>query len=161
MLQECMTLLLDVFVQTNVSDRWVWLPDPSGGYSVRGVYSMLTTPDVSHVASTVELVWHRQFPLKVSVFVWRLLRDRLPTKSNLVSKGVITSVDCLCVSGCGYVETAQHRFLSCTTFAFLWSLVQNWIGFLGVDSNIISDHFIRFIHATGGGKARCSFLQLI
>jgi len=67
----------------------------------------------------------------------------------------------VCVSGCGSVEMAQHLFLSCTTFAALWSLVRNWIGFSGVDYNIISDHFIQFIHATGGGKARCSFLQLI
>lgn len=55
--------------------------------------------------------------MKVSVFAWRLLRDRLPTKSNLVAIGVITSADCLCVTGCGYVETAGHIFLSCTTFA--------------------------------------------
>jgi len=89
------------------------------------------------------------------------LRDRLPTKSNLMSKGAIPSEDCLCVSGCGSVKTAQHLFLSCTTFASILSLVQNWIGFSGVDSNIISDHFIQFIHATGGGKAMHSFLQFI
>lgn len=59
MLEKWRTLLLDVFAQTNVSDQWVWLPDPSEGYSVRGVYSMLTTPDVSHVASAAELVWHQ------------------------------------------------------------------------------------------------------
>jgi len=124
MLKECRTLLLDVSLQTNVSNQWVWLPDQSGGYSVRGVYSMLTTTDVPLAASEADLVWHRQVPLKVSVFAWRLLRDELPTKSNLVSS-VISSKDCLCASGCSSVETAQHLFLSCTTFAPLWSLVQN------------------------------------
>jgi hypothetical protein len=28
--------------------------------------------------------------LKVSIFAWRLLRDRLPTKTNLVTQGIIT-----------------------------------------------------------------------
>jgi len=122
---------------------------------------MLTTKDGPLVASVADLVWHQQVPLKVSVFAWRLMRDRLPTKSNLVSKDVISSEDCFCVSGCGSVETTQHLFLWCTTFASLWSLARNWIGFSGMDSNIISDHFIQFIHATGGGKVRRSFLQLI
>ncbi|PNX57544.1 cysteine-rich receptor-like protein kinase, partial [Trifolium pratense] len=31
-----------------------------------------------------QFIWHPQVPLKVSVFAWRLLRDRLPTKSNIV-----------------------------------------------------------------------------
>ena len=34
-LEECRTLLLDVSLHANVSDKWVWLPDPSEGYSVR------------------------------------------------------------------------------------------------------------------------------
>jgi len=78
-----------------------------------------------------------------------------------VSRSVIYFEDCLCAFGCGSVETTQHIFLLCTTFTSLWSLVQSWIGFSGVDPTIISDHFIHFIHATGGGKVRRSFLQLI
>jgi hypothetical protein len=31
-----------------------------------------------------KLIWHPQVLLKVSIFVWRLLRDRLPTKANLL-----------------------------------------------------------------------------
>jgi len=32
---------------------------------------------------------------------------------------------------------------------------------VGVDSHNISDHLVQFTHMTGGGKAKCSFLQLI
>ncbi|KAK2359509.1 homeobox-leucine zipper protein ATHB-15 [Trifolium repens] len=35
------------------------------------------------------LVWHPHVPLKVSIFVWPLLRDRLPTKANLVTRGIL------------------------------------------------------------------------
>jgi hypothetical protein len=45
-----------------------------------------------------------------------LLRDKLPTKVNLVSRGIITLDDHLCIAGCGSVETAQHLFHSCSFF---------------------------------------------
>lgn len=94
-------------------------------------------------------------------FAWRLLRDRLPTKSNLASRDIVHAENQPCVSGCGQVESGQHLFLNCGTFSSLWSLVRHWISFAGVDSHVLSDHFIQFIHATGGLKVRHSFLQLI
>ena len=119
MLVECRTLLLDVSLFPNVSDRWVWLPDPTDGYTVRGAYNLLTTQDHSGEASVSDLVWHKQVPLKVSVFAWRLLRDRLPTKTNLMARRVLTADMSLCVAGCNQPETAQHLFLQCDTFGSL------------------------------------------
>jgi hypothetical protein len=37
-----------------------------------------------------EIIWHKQVPLKVYIFVWRLLRDRLSIKTNLVTRDIIT-----------------------------------------------------------------------
>jgi len=161
LLEECMTLLFGVSLETNFSDQWLWLPDSSGGYSDRVAYHLLTTKDIPLADSTAELIWHNQVPLKVSVFVWRLLCDRFSTKSYLVNRGVISSEAGLCVSRCGLVETTQHLFLTCTTFASLWPLGRDWIGFARVDSDIMSDNFLQFIHSIGGGKATRSFLQLI
>lgn len=107
------------------------------------------------------MVWHNQVSLKVSVFAWWLLRDRLPTRFNLAHRGIIPSEASLCVSDCGSLETTQHLFLSCSAFSSLWPLVRNWLGFMGVDSNVLSDHFLQFVYSTGGGKATRSFLQLI
>lgn len=48
MIEECRDLLLTVTLQDDSSDMWLWLPDQSGGYTVRGVYDMVdsvgTTP---------------------------------------------------------------------------------------------------------------------
>ncbi|MCI03334.1 70 kDa peptidyl-prolyl isomerase, partial [Trifolium medium] len=68
-------------------------------------------------------VFRYMVPLKVSIFAWRLLRDRLPTKANLAARCIITPAAHLCVSGCSGVESAQHLFLSCSTFGSLWSSV--------------------------------------
>ncbi|GAU36155.1 hypothetical protein TSUD_275140 [Trifolium subterraneum] len=107
------------------------------------------------------LIWHNQVPLKVSIFAWRLLRDRLPTKANLVTRGILSSEAYYCVSGCGAVKSAHHLFISCSTFGSLWSLVNSWIGSPLVDSHNLSDHFIQFTSSAGGFRARRSFMQLI
>ncbi|MCI37671.1 70 kDa peptidyl-prolyl isomerase, partial [Trifolium medium] len=113
MLGECQTLLLNISLQDQSSDRWQWQPDPDKGYNVRGAYQFLTSQDAVTLDDASGLIWHSQVPLKVSIFAWRLLCDRLPTKINLVTRGIISSVDHYCVSGCGAVESAQHLFLSC------------------------------------------------
>lgn len=45
LLEDCRLLLNDVSLQISSSDVWQWLPDPSGGYSVRGVFEMLTSQE--------------------------------------------------------------------------------------------------------------------
>ena len=139
----------------------MWLSDPLGGYSIHGVYHLLTTKDILLADSATAMISHNQVSLKVSIFAWRLLRDRLPTKSNLVYRGVILSEASLYVSDCGFIETEQHLFLSCYTFSSLWPLVHHWLSFVGVDSNVLSDHFLQFVYSIGGGKATRSFLKLI
>jgi len=160
-LEECRALLLDVSLFPNTTNSWVWLPDPIGGYSVRGAYEVITTTGDSNMDSALDLVWHHQVPLKVMIFAWHLIRDRLPTRANLVSKGILQLDTALCVTGCGMIETADHLFLSCLFFAVLWEQVRLWIGCVGVDFNIISNHFVQFTCMSGFGKARRSFLRLI
>jgi hypothetical protein len=98
---------------------------------------------------------------KVFILVWCLLRDRLPTKTNLVARGIISLEVHFCVSGCGGIESARHLFLSCSTFCSLWALVRSWIGFSAVDAHVLPDHFVQFTFSVGGLRARRSFLQLI
>nr|ABN08507.1 Myb, DNA-binding [Medicago truncatula] len=72
-------------------------------------------------------IWHKPVPLKVSLFAWRLLRNRLSTKDNLVWRRVLQHDDNKCIGGCDVVETANHLFLSCATFGCVWSLVLRWL----------------------------------
>lgn len=60
LLDECRSLLLDVSFLTLSYDVWEWLSDPSGDYSVRGLYAMLTTEKVPQVLHDVKLIWHKQ-----------------------------------------------------------------------------------------------------
>ncbi|KAK2425500.1 hypothetical protein QL285_035742 [Trifolium repens] len=108
----------------------------------------------------VKLVWHSYVPLKVSIFAWRLLRDRLPTKANLITRDLPVAAH-LCVSGCSEVESAHHLFLSFSTFGPLWALVHAWIDIPVVEYISLRDHFVQFTLSAGGSRARRSFMQLI
>jgi len=117
--RECYVLLHNIVLQENVEDTWRWLLDPIHGYSVRGAYCFLTTSSELVDRSQVVNIWHKHIPSKVSLFVWRLLRNRLPTKDNLVRLSVLSREDAVCVSGCGSQETTTHLFLGCDVFGSL------------------------------------------
>ncbi|KAK2440989.1 hypothetical protein QL285_012338 [Trifolium repens] len=161
MLVECRNLLYDIVLQPNISDHWLLRHDTGSGYSVRGAYYLLTTTDALDTDAVSDLIWNKQVSLKVSVLAWRLLRNRVPTKDNLVRRNIIPHDSQLCVNGCGGLETAQHLFLSCHVFAPMWGLVRSWIGVSSADPISIQDHFLQFIHSAGGLRARRSFMQLV
>jgi hypothetical protein len=138
MLGGCRALLLNLFVQAQSPNTWQWQPYPGYGCSDHDAYQLLTSQDSVTLGAAEDLLWHKQ----VLISVWRLLRDRLTTKVNLVTRGIISPKVHLCVSTCGGVESAQHLFISCRTFDSLWALVRSWIGFSAVDSQNLSDHFV-------------------
>jgi hypothetical protein len=130
--EECYVLLHNVVLPVTVHDTWRWLLDPLHGYSVRGAYHFLTTPGVHVYRHLVDDVWHKIIPSKVSLFVWRLLRDRLPTKDNLARRQVIQATDTTCPADCGYLKTARHLFLGCNILSSIWPLVLHWLGISAV-----------------------------
>jgi len=110
---------------------------------------MLTLSGNTIVDEASNLVWHKHVPLKVSILAWRLLCNRLPTKTNLAVRGIMVHDVHLCVSGCGEVETAQHLFVSCPIFRDLWLHVRAWIRVSGVDPFDTADHFVQFSYLLG------------
>ncbi|GAU15238.1 hypothetical protein TSUD_09760 [Trifolium subterraneum] len=121
MLGECQTLLLNFPLQAQSSDRWQWQPDPDVGYIVRGSYELLTS-QVSATTDDVEkFIWHSQVPLKVSIFAWRLVHDRLPTKANMITCGILYHV-----------------------------AVRSWIDITSADPTSLRDHFVQFTYSAGG-----------
>jgi len=84
--RECSLLLHNFVLQENVNDYWRWLIDPVHGYSVREAYRYITSNGELVDRSLVDAVWHKCILSKVSLCVWRLLKNRLPTKDNLMRR---------------------------------------------------------------------------
>ena len=161
---ECRTLLLTVSLQDDSNDDWTWIPDPSHGYTVRGAYRTLTYGLPFNIGDTLisdDILWRKYVPLKVWIFAWRLFRNRLPTKGNLLWRGIIQHDDQMCVGECGVQETAVHLFLNCGIFGKIWQMVRYWLGVYTTLPATIMDHFLQFGSALGHGKRRKSFMSLI
>jgi len=158
---ECSAMLLNVVLQETSTDTWRWLLDPIHGYSVRGTYHFLTTLGAGVDRSLVDDIWHRFIPSKVSLFVWCLLRDRLPTKNNLARRRVIQATDTACTAACGELETASHLFLGCDIYISLWLLVLHWLGISSVLHGELRYHFLQFTHMAGLPRLSHLYLRII
>ncbi|GKB51195.1 RNA-directed DNA polymerase, eukaryota, reverse transcriptase zinc-binding domain protein, partial [Tanacetum coccineum] len=69
--------------------------------------------------------WNQYLPIKVNVFVWRLMLNRLPSRVNLDRRNI--EVDSLlCPSCLEDVETINHTFFNCDLTKDLWALLAKW-----------------------------------
>jgi hypothetical protein len=82
---------------------------------------------------------------KISIFGWRLLLEKLPTRESLFSKGVITNaLERGCVLCCNHVETTPHIFLQCHTSNSVWLNIFKWMGLTPIMNVSVQQHFILF-----------------
>ena len=80
---ELMLLLHIVRLQVDRDDRWRWTLESSNVFSVRSAYNFLSANPPLTLSVPIASLWHKDVPLKVVLFAWRLFQDRLPTKDNL------------------------------------------------------------------------------
>jgi len=84
------------------------------------------------------------------VFAWRLLRERLPTKDNLLTCSILHHDNQLCVGGYGMEETTNHQYLSCHIF-----------GISEVDPMSLTGHFLQFGQLGGNhGRLRSTLILI-
>lgn len=66
--------------------------------------------------------------LKVSLLVWRLLSNLIPTKDKLIHCGIIPHTSSLCSSGCGHDEGVDHLFMGNAYYCIIWMQIRLWLG---------------------------------
>ena len=127
---------------------------------VRSAYKFLTANAPIDGAESVPYLWHKDVPLKVVLFAWRLLRDRLPTKDNLFRRHVVIINDQFC-AGCEEVEISSHLIIHCDLFGTIWNHIFRWIGVSSVLPSDVISLFNQFNFIGGAVKSRRVLLQVI
>jgi len=107
------------------------------------------------------LIWNKEITLKFSLFVWRLLHNRIPTKDNLHGCGILQHHSQFCTNGCGLEKLAGHLFLSCPHFGWIWLLLRQWLGISSLDPLCLSDHSLQYSQIGENSKSLRSVLNLI
>jgi hypothetical protein len=104
-------------------DELLWQLSPFGVYSPKEGYSFLMTILQQQVPEWWwKGIWKVKCPLKARLFMWCLLRKRVPTWDRMKSRGLEGSGWCpLCK---GDEETSLHLFLGCPFSIQTWRLSQ-------------------------------------
>ena len=94
-------------------------------------------------------LWKLKIPAKSAIFAWRLIKDRLPTKMNLIRRQVVVN-DRLCPF-CGLKdEEAEHLFFSCSCTLPLWWESISWANLATALPINPRDHFLQHTLGTAG-----------
>ena len=112
--------ITSICIQRNVKDIMMWKAEPNGVYSTKSAYSlMLKLNDSGSQDRFSKLIWNLNIPPRAAVFIWRLLKDRLPTKGNLLRRHVdIQDAGCpLCGQ---WQEEVGHLFFNCKRTINMW-----------------------------------------
>ena len=102
-----------------LADTWVW---HGTRFSARNVYHHLQglegTPDSAMLLKCCCLIWKRRIPLKLKIFSWLLLCQRLMTRSFRQRFCSDSSAECpLCA---GVSDDCSHLFFECQYAQATW-----------------------------------------
>ncbi|GJU04409.1 retrotransposon protein, putative, ty1-copia subclass [Tanacetum coccineum] len=117
--------MLDTVILSNLEDRWRWDLNGSGSFRVCDVRNLLDEfflPKDERVTR-----WVKCIPIKINVFAWRVSLDRLPTRLNLIRRGVqVPSTACpICTSD---PEDISHLLFRCLMASDIHRLICCWWG---------------------------------
>jgi hypothetical protein len=123
------------FTLTEEDDAWKWVFEEDGRYSIKStcVYlGSIFSPEPMFGDQELRVfsnIWKSPTPSKVIAFSWKLLRNRLPTRANLLYRGieVAEGMD-FCVHCQRHVETEVHLFLFCDFATWMWKGIFRWLG---------------------------------
>lgn len=118
---EVCTMVGDTHLSAG-QDEVSWALASSGRFSVKSLYEKLTE---GQVMAPYKDIWQVRVPLKIKVFLWQLLRNKLPTSDNIAKRHGPSSGMC---AVCGSLEDANHVFFRCHLARFAWSAVREAAG---------------------------------
>ncbi|KAJ9561016.1 LOW QUALITY PROTEIN: hypothetical protein OSB04_006176 [Centaurea solstitialis] len=124
---------------SNSVRNWNWALDSFGFFTVSSLRKAFDDHYLQ-VNLSSSFCWNNSIPTKVNILAWRLSHSRLPTKLNLVKRGMpLVSLTCpLCNN---FDENEKHLFKDCTfSNTILKDVCQWW----NINVKIIYDHPLLF-----------------
>ncbi|GJU10288.1 putative RNA-directed DNA polymerase, eukaryota, reverse transcriptase zinc-binding domain protein [Tanacetum coccineum] len=124
-LDHLVSLINGLVLDSNLEDKWFWSLGNSKVFSVKSLSRAVQDKLFLNNDPAPPFTWNSWVPRKVNVCVWRLALNRLPTRSNLIGRGV--SIPSIVYLFCGFDEESQHHcFLSCSKIKIIWRKLWSW-----------------------------------
>ena len=106
-------------------DTWLWDLDQNGFFSVSSARKHIDS--IMLHSGDRPTRWNNFVPIKVNILGWRINLDRLPTRKNLVDKGIDLS-SLLCPMCGDHIEDVSHVFVRCEVACHTWEIIFRWFG---------------------------------
>ncbi|CAI8593266.1 unnamed protein product [Vicia faba] len=126
-IQELLLLLLPIQPQYSITDSFGWWRK-GNGYIISNCYDCILKNESrsSELDVQLSLAWvslrKTKVPSKIHIFGWRLIWNRLSTKSEILKCGVLRRVRNLVCPLCfGVEEDIDHLFCDCTVSKAWWN----------------------------------------
>ncbi|GJR74089.1 organ specific protein [Tanacetum coccineum] len=106
-------------------DKWVWKGDASGNFKVSNLSVCIQNNLFTNTYLGLHHIWNSWIPRKVNLCVCRASINRLPTRLNLIMRGVILNS-----TSCPFYNTVEesidHCLISCSIVVPIWRKVWAW-----------------------------------
>ncbi|XP_071698905.1 uncharacterized protein [Rutidosis leptorrhynchoides] len=141
---ECKRLVDRITCNTKIEDgssKWVCNLNVKEDYITKLVAKKIDEKFLSENPSDVETIRNKLIPQEIAIFVWRVLRSRVPVRFELEKRGIEIDSN-LCPMCDKDVESVEHVIISCKYAKEVWDGVYKWWG-KSASSNIsISNSFL-------------------
>nr|GFA50517.1 RNA-directed DNA polymerase, eukaryota [Tanacetum cinerariifolium] len=115
--------LIGPMILTNLEDRWVWDLNGEGVFLVKDLRNLLDESFLPKDSTATR--WVKSILIKINVFAWKVYLDWLPTRLNLIRRGVqVPSLSCP-VCNVAYKDMS-HLLFSCDLSNDVVRLVCHW-----------------------------------
>ena len=163
--QEAKLILSIPLSQKRTEDKIIWPFVPSGNYTVKSGYNFLIKENSSQATSSTnpglnqalwKNIWEASVPNKVRNFLWRVCKNAIPSKMNLVQRKILTEGTC---DHCHATsETTLHTLWECPKLSVVWEQDNQW-SFRGNTSFTTFQELVQ--HVIAEGKDLESFAMLV
>lgn len=109
-------------------DRPWWMPNSSGDFIVKSAWDMIRRK--REIQQHFQEIWIKGLPFKISLFIWRLWKQKLPIDDILSKIGIAIVFKCHCCSDPSQ-ETTNHLFITCSFAASVWTRFARGAGLQG------------------------------
>ncbi|GKU87429.1 hypothetical protein SLEP1_g1825 [Rubroshorea leprosula] len=150
--KELSAVIENVKISPGRPDEWEWIHSKDFRYSSKTAYSLLSkVPRNLTQEKVFRRVWNPNLPSKIFAFNWQLLLNRLPTKSNLLKRGLgVVMGDGNCNLCQEEEEDTTHLFLKCKNVRWIWKECARW---WGINIEIQEDCWKTFEHPRAWTKS--------
>jgi hypothetical protein len=82
----------------------------------------------------MEEIWGAKLPLKIRIFLWQVVHDRLESAEQLKKREWNGEIECQL---CGRMESIDHILFRCVCSWYVWTVIQETFGWSHTPSLVV------------------------